>query len=276
MKKSKMEKDLGFVICILIFGHIIGTITHLIHFKDVLRLGFFSSAQAYGVSPIINGYWLSLTLIDPIIVFLLIKRPRLGVFAGFINLLTNVFVNSSLAIISLQNITFFNAFDKLGDINTSLQIAIFVFTLFCVPFFIKRDGVHPSIYDRLFSQIPLVAFSAGLVIHSIGIYRIFIEFTSIWETWVHFSMIVTNSLMIFAIYNRLRIGFLFGIGLFGLFGLIQGWFALVHYLGSDSPWNLQLAITIAICCLAIVSFLRNESIYNKYLRKSLRKEGVRE
>lgn len=267
MKTSKMQKDLGFVIFVLIFGHIIGTITHLIHFSEVIKLGFFSSAQAYDVSPIINGYWLSLTLIDPIIVFLLIKKPRLGVFVGFVNLLINVVVNSTLVILSLQSITLLNAIDILGNIGTSLQIAIFVFILFYIPLFIKSGAIQPYIYDRLFSQIPLITFSAGLVIHSIGIYNILIEFTSAWETWVHFSMIVTNSLMIFAIYNKLRIGFLFGIALFGLFGLIQGWFALVHYLGFDSPWNLQLAITIAICCLAIVSLLRNESIYKNTLGK---------
>ncbi|KMQ51353.1 hypothetical protein CHISP_1836 [Chitinispirillum alkaliphilum] len=263
-----MNKDLIFIIVILIFGHFVGTITHIIHLIDAINIGFFDIAEAYGVSPVINGYWLSLTAINPLIVFLLIKIPRFGVSAAFINLTVNVSVNSFVLISSIENMSLMGIVNAFGNIYTSLQFALFLFALLCCPLLFRKDNWPAPFYDSLFSKLPLIAFFAGLIIHLIGIYHVIFNFTSLWEAWVHFSMTAINSLMILAVLKKYRIGYLLGIALFGIFGLVQGWIALVHFLGFDTPWSFQLAITISICCLAIVSFLRNEASYNRPLRFS--------
>ena len=261
-----MTRDIRFIIFVLIVGHCIGTITHFLHLFDVLRAGFLHSAQIYGVSAVINGYWLSLTVINPLIVLLLIRKTHLGVIAALINITVNVLINSSLELHTIQNFSIQEVISSLGKINTSLQIALFIFTLFSIPLFLRGNGVLLNFYNRVFSTMPLLALFTGLIIHVNGIYHIIFNFSSLWEAWVHLSMTVINSTLIWAVFKRLRVGYLLGIILFGLFGLVQGWLALVHYLGFDSPWNLEVAITLSICCLVIVSFLRNEARYNQRFR----------
>ena len=113
----RIKKDgFTFIILVLIFGHLIGTMTHTILLFDIIKLGFMGSAEAFGVSPIINGYWMSLTLIDPIIALLLIKYRKVGVLTAFINIFINVIVNSSIQIASLSYVTVYSVCETLGNI----------------------------------------------------------------------------------------------------------------------------------------------------------------
>ncbi len=73
------NNGITFIIAVLIIGYLIGTMTHIILLFDIIKLGFINSAKAFGVPAIVNGYWMSLTIIDPLIAFLLIKKRKCGI-----------------------------------------------------------------------------------------------------------------------------------------------------------------------------------------------------
>jgi len=263
MQKNN-NNGLTFVIAVLVIGHLIGTMTHIILLFDVIRLGFMNSAKSFGVSSIVNGYWISLTIIDPAIAFLLIKNRRTGVAFGFANILINVIVNSSIQIASLTVITLHSVYEALGNIFNGLQIALLIFSSFTLPlFFIQPDLIKKlkSNYVHVFHYIPIIALSTGLLIHLVGLFNLIQKFESLWILWVHVSMIIIDTGLIYALWKRMRLGYIFGIIGFSLFGLLQAGFAGAIFIGFNWSFNLSMAITIAICSLSISALLLNSDVY---------------
>jgi hypothetical protein len=251
------NKGIAFILTVLIAGYLIGTMTHIIHFSEVMKLGFIPSAKVFGVSPIINGYWLSLTTIDPVIAFLLIKNRRTGVILAFVNILINVIVNSAVQIASLSVVTFHSVYDSLGNIYNGLQITLLLFSAFTLPLFYgKQDGHSPGrIYVRMFSFIPIIALFVGLLIHVAGLIQLVKHFDSLWTLWVHVSMILIDSGLVYALWKRMRLGYIVGIAGFSIFGLLQAGFAGAIFFGVKCGFNLAMAVTISICCLSISALL---------------------
>ncbi|MBN1603238.1 MAG: hypothetical protein JW915_16635 [Chitinispirillaceae bacterium] len=261
---NPQNKGLTFIIAVLIIGHLIGTTTHTLLFFDVLKLGFLNSSKAFGVSTIVNAYWVSLTIIDPLIAILLIKRRRTGVLLAFINILINVAVNSSIQLSSLKALSLSSIYDSLGNIFNGLQIALLLFSTITLPlFFIKPTAVlHKKInYFRFFHFIPIIALFIGLIIHCVGLIKLLYKFESLWVLWVHVSMLFFNGGLIYALWKKLRTGYIAGIIGFSIFGLIQAGYAGAIYIGFDCPFNLAMAVTISICCLAIAALLLNRDMY---------------
>jgi hypothetical protein len=258
------NRGLTFTVAVLIIGYLIGTMTHAAHFSEVVKLGFINSAKVYEVSPIINGYWLSLTIIDPVIAFLLIKKRNTGAILAFANILINVIVNSTVQISSLPVITFHSIYDSLGKIYNGLQIALLIFSACTLPLFYCGPDKHSPgkiSYTRIFSFIPIVALSAGLIIHICGLIQLVHHFDSLWMLWVHVSMILIDSGLIYALWKRMWLGYIVGIAGFSIFGLLQAGFAIAIFFGVKCGFNLAMAVTISICCLAVSALLMNCDSY---------------
>ncbi|NLG17452.1 MAG: hypothetical protein GX556_09010 [Fibrobacter sp.] len=267
---AKDSLGLTFIIAVLVIGYLIGTMTHIFLLFDVVRLGFINSAKAFGVSPVVNGYWISLTVIDPVIALLLLRNRKIGVLLGFINILINVIVNSSLQIASLSLITPHSVYDSLGNIYNGLQIALLLFSFFTLPlFFLKPDFLKRKRFDyfNFFKFIPVIALTIGLFIHLAGLLNLMRNFQSLWNLWVHVSMTVFNAGLIYALLKRMKSGYIIGIIGFSIFGLLQSGFACAIFLGFNCSFNLVMAITISICCLSISSLLTNREIYKFTFRQ---------
>lgn len=265
------NNQLTFIIVVLIIGHLIGTMTHTIHLFDIIKLGFTNSVKAFGVSPIVNGYWMSLTIIDPVIAFLLIKNRKIGVLLGFINIFINVIVNSSLQIATLSVITPQSVYEALGNIFNGLQIALLLFSSFTLPlFFIKPDRTtfqQKFNYFNAFNFIPIIALTIGLLIHLVGLFNLIRNFESIWILWVHVSMTIFDTGLIYALWKRMKLGYILGIIGFSIFGLLQAGFAGAIFIGFKCSFNLSMAITISICCLSISALIMNSDMYKLKYRQ---------
>ena len=266
------HKDNGFtfIIAVLIIGHLIGTMTHTILLFDIIKLGFMGSAKAFGVSPIVNGYWMSLTIIDPFIAFLLIKHRRIGVLFGFINIFINVIVNSSLVIASLSIITLHSVYEALGNIFNGLQIALLLFSSFTLPLFFTKPNpitTRKLNYVHAFHFIPIIALTIGLLIHLVGLFNLIRNFESLWILWVHISMTIFDAGITYALWKRMKLGYIIAIAGFSIFGLLQAGFAGAIYLGFKCSFNLSMAITISICCLSISALLMNSDMYKLKIRQ---------
>ncbi|NLD92859.1 MAG: hypothetical protein GX639_09345 [Fibrobacter sp.] len=256
---------LSFIIAVLIIGHLIGTMTHSILLFDIIKLGFIESAKVFGVSPIVNGYWMSLTIIDPAIAFLLIKNRKIGVLSGFINILINVIVNSSIVITTLSVITLQSVYEALGNIFNGLQIALLLFSSFTLPLFFIKPNLSTKQnkidYSSFFNFIPIIALTTGLLIHLVGLFNSIFNFESLWILWVHVSMTLFDAGIIYVLWKRMKLGYIIGIVGFSIFGLLQAGFAVAIFIGFKCSFNLTMAITISICCLSISALLMNSAMY---------------
>jgi ABC-type Fe3+ transport system permease subunit len=58
------------------------------------------------------------------------------------------------------------------------------------------------------------------------------------------------------------LGYIVGIAGFAIFGLLQGGFAVAIFLCVNFGFNLVMAVTISICCLAVSALLMNNEWYN--------------
>ncbi len=268
------NRGITFIIVVLMIGYLIGTMTHIIHLSDVIRLGFINSAKTCGVSPIINGYWLSLTIIDPAVVFFLLIKRKIGILIAFINILINVTINSYLQIASLTSVSLFSIYNALGNIGQGLQIALFLFSLFTLPLFYVKTGMDSRnrfSYAHIFNLIPIIALATGLIIHITGLISLIHRFESLWILWVHFSMTIIDGTLIYALWNKLRSGYIISIIGFSIFGLIQAGFAGANYMGFNCAFNLAMAVTISVCCLSISALLLSGDIYTSTVRQSILK-----
>ena len=228
------------------------------------------SAKAFGVSPIVNGYWMSLTVIDPVIAFLLIKHRRIGVLFGFINIFINVIVNSSLVIASLSIINLHSVYEALGNIFNGLQIALLLFSSFTLPLFFTKPNSIKTLkinYVQAFHFIPIIALTIGLLIQLVELFNLIMNYESLWIFCVHVSLAVFDAGIIYALWKRLKIGYIIGIVGFSIFGLFQAGFAGAVFIGFKCSFNLSMAITISICCLSVSALLMNSDMNKLKIRQ---------
>jgi hypothetical protein len=67
----------------------------------------------------------------------------------------------------------------------------------------------------------------------------------------------------YALWKRTKLGYILGILVFSIFGLIQAGFAGAIFIGFNYPFNLTMAITISICCLSISALLLDSDRYRE-------------
>jgi Na+/serine symporter len=79
-------------------------------------------------------------------------------------------------------------------------------------------------------------------------------------------MVVFDTGLIYALWNRMKLGYIIGIIGFGIFGLLQAGFACAIFIGFNCFFNLVMAITISICCLSISALLMNSEMYKLSIR----------
>jgi hypothetical protein len=264
---TETEKNAkAFIVIILCIGYGIGTITHIIHLTNVIRLGFTESSTQFGVSPIVNGYWLVLTVIDPIILTLLIVKARLGAILGTINILVNVAVNSSNHLYKFGCSNIRCIYDAMGDLYISVQIAFLLFSAISLPIILNNSEISNKSGLRakdVFSAIPIAILLIGLSIHAIGIIALFSHPFSLWNVWVHISMVIVDSLLIIGLLNRLKLGYFIGLTGFILFGLLQAGFGIATFIGYRVGFNFAQALTIAFCSLAIAALILQRDLYSQ-------------
>jgi len=80
-------------------------------------------------------------------------------------------------------------------------------------------------------------------------------------------MIIFNAGLIYALWKRMKFGYIIGIVGFSIFGLLQTGFAGAIFIGFNCSFNLAMAITISICCLSISSLLMNSDMYKVTIRE---------
>lgn len=257
MKKDSYHNALTFIYLVLFTGYLIGTMTHVLHLIDVIKLGFYNSAKAYGVSPLNNAYWLSLTIIDPVIAILLLKKNKIGAILAFLNVLINVIVNSSLVISKLAVISFSTVYGSLGNIYNGLQIALLLFSLLSLPVIMSKKGR----YIDIFGVIPILLLVTGLGIHLFGLSKLIFHIDSLWVLWVHTSMIVIDGGLCYLLFKRVKLGYVLAVVLLSIFGLLQAGFAVAIFFGIQCSFNLAMAVTIALCCLGVASLVLNRERY---------------
>jgi hypothetical protein len=265
MKSTTRNQGMNFICLVLITGFAVGTFTHVIDLIEVVKCGFFKYAELYHISLLLNAYWISLTIIDPLIVFLLLKNIKIGAIAGFINIFINVIVNSSYQLINVDHLTLSIVAEKLGNIYNSLQIALLLFSTLTLPILLAPQDLdrRAQFYTKTFGQIPLVVLSMGLLIHLVGIVHLIINFSTIWIAWVHISMTIIDSILIILLFKRLRLAYMLALLGFSTFGALQAVMAIGNFSGLKIGFNLEGGIALALCCLAIASLLTNKNRFTK-------------
>jgi hypothetical protein len=118
MRLQSYPRRVQLTLAVYAIAFLIGTSTHLI---GVLR-GWWMPHH-----PFLNAYWASLTFLDPLVVFLLIRSPRMGLLVAVAIMVTDVGVNSIA--------TYFNTDGRYEvDYFVQLQTAFLGFVLGSAPF----------------------------------------------------------------------------------------------------------------------------------------------
>ncbi|MFP4164334.1 MAG: hypothetical protein ACLFQB_10520 [Chitinispirillaceae bacterium] len=250
-----VSEDLSgrFITLVLVSAFLIGTATHT---ADVIKQGFLGYSKIGDVSGFYNCFWTSLLFVDPLIVVLLLFKRWAGAVAAFIVIAADVAVNYSY--LSTHVVTL-----PVWEVPSfSLQAAVLLFSFLTLPKVLvwkKESGWFGKKVQRWYSKTPHIVLWAGLMIHIYGIASLKLETATLWNIWVHFSMIVVDSLLLAALIMKLRIGFWAALVGFSLFGLIQAGFAAGSFFGLSVPFNFTMGMTLSLCCLVVSSLLGNRS-----------------
>ncbi len=91
-RRASSNNGVTLVLAVWVAGFSIGTITHL---TELLTQGF----GVYGNVPVgVRVFWVSLTIIDPLVVMLLLLRLRAGIGLGVAVMVADVAVNWTVAL----------------------------------------------------------------------------------------------------------------------------------------------------------------------------------
>lgn len=91
-RRAPSNNGVTLVLAVWVAGFSVGTITHLI---ELLTQGF----GVYGNVPVcVRVFWVSLTLIDPLIVIMLLLRLRAGIWLAIVVMVADVAVNWTVAL----------------------------------------------------------------------------------------------------------------------------------------------------------------------------------
>lgn len=81
------------VLGVYVLAFAVGTGTHL----DALVHGWW-----FAHHPLLNAYWTLLVVIDPVVIWLVLRVPRAGVIAALVTMLTDVGINSAVSYLYLS------------------------------------------------------------------------------------------------------------------------------------------------------------------------------
>ncbi|MBN1759803.1 MAG: hypothetical protein JW863_15860 [Chitinispirillaceae bacterium] len=247
---------LRFIEVVLVIFFCIGTVTHL---SDVFRMGFFGYSSAFGVPRSVNVFWTALLFIDPLVVFLLLKYRITGTLAAVVVLVADVAVN---AIVGVKS--------PFVGTQFALQCGATVFTVPAAVFMIGMSAGTSSVKNvvgRVFSSIPIVGITVGLLLHLRGFAEIAQGNATLWTIWVHVSMTLFDVAMLIGLALRLRLAFITGVVAASLFGLLQLGFAVANSIGTGPSFTIPMGITAGVCILAIAALLNDR-------QKMVRKTGI--
>ena len=73
---------------VYVLAFAVGTATHL----DALLHGW-----GFAHHPLLNAYWTLLVVVDPVVIWLVLRVPRAGVIAALVTMLTDVGINSAVS-----------------------------------------------------------------------------------------------------------------------------------------------------------------------------------
>ena len=129
-------------------------------------------------------------------------------------------------------------YEALGNIFNGLQIALLLFSSFTLPlFFIKTARTtiqHKFNYFNFFKFIPIIALTSGFLIHLVGLFNLIADFKSLWILWVHVSMTIFNTGLIYALWKRMKFGYIIGIQHEnGFFSIYKNNERVLKQVGSD-------------------------------------------
>ncbi len=93
LNKSYREYKLWAKILLIFLSVLLGAATWN-HLRDLIIHGMLPYSTLYNAPMILNIYWTSLTLLDPIGVVLLLTKPRFGLWYVTVLITTNVIINS--------------------------------------------------------------------------------------------------------------------------------------------------------------------------------------
>ncbi len=93
IKKRFREFNLWAKILLIFLSLLLGAASWN-HLKDLILHGILPYSTLYNAPMILNIYWTSLTIFDPIGIGLLLTRPRIGLWYVTVLITTNVMINS--------------------------------------------------------------------------------------------------------------------------------------------------------------------------------------
>lgn len=108
------------------------TVATINHITDIYVGGLFPYSEGSGAPQIINIYWTSLTLLDPLAICLLAISVRAGYVAAICIMLTDVPINIYAATNGFIGILPDREYNGMENIGLPLQIAFLVFLLVTV------------------------------------------------------------------------------------------------------------------------------------------------
>lgn len=111
---------------IFILALSIATINHV---TDLVVGGMFPYSQGSGAPALINIYWTSLTLLDPLAICILASNVRAGYVVAILIMLTDVPINLYAAANGFLGLLPGREYNGLENIGIPLQIAFLVFLL---------------------------------------------------------------------------------------------------------------------------------------------------
>jgi hypothetical protein len=124
MRLQSYPRWVKLTLAVYAVAFLLGTSAHL----NVLLHGWW-----FPHHPFINAYWTSLTFLDPLVIFLLLRSPRAGLLLALAIMLTDVGINSLATYLYLDTDGHYAV-----DYNVQLETAFLGFVLGSAPFLWTR------------------------------------------------------------------------------------------------------------------------------------------
>ncbi len=110
---------------------------------------------------------------------------------------------------------------------------------------------------RLFYfMFPMLLLLLGVIIHLSGLFHLFRGNITLWNLWVHFSMLFIDISAILGLVLRKKWGHYEALAIFVLFAIVQLALAVLHII-SDGPFGIQNTGTFFLCILAVYCIYKN-------------------
>lgn len=109
---------------------------------------------------------------------------------------------------------------------------------------------------------PLCFLLVGIIIHIMGLFDIIHKDNySVWNVWVHFSMLLINTIAFYGLLSRKKWGYYGALAIFILFGATQLVLGLFHIVSKGKiPFDIQNYGTILVCIVAVVCLFAENNL----------------